>query len=97
MVSYKLECYETCYILIARDCFLSSKILKVDKIKLLKKGLELTHKIPKINLKKSSFSFSKILYLATQNSPMLLNLFVIDLYGYCKRLKTKFQKVGLIC
>ena len=91
IVSYKLECYKTCYILIARDCFLSSKILKGDKSKLLKKGLELTHKIPKIYLKNSSFSFSKILFLATQNSPMMLNLFIINLYGYYKRINNFFK------
>tara|TARA_B110000240_G_scaffold124998_1_gene139292 strand:+ start:3900 stop:4928 length:1029 start_codon:yes stop_codon:yes gene_type:complete len=91
MVSYKLECYKTCYILIARDGFLSSKILKVDKSKLLKKGLELTHKIPKTSLKNSHFSFSKILYLTTQNSPMVLNLFIINLYGYYKRINNFFK------
>lgn len=91
IVSYKLECYKTCYILIARDCFLSSKILKGDKIKLLKKGLELTHKIPEIYLKNSRFSFSKILFLATQNSSFRLNLLIINLYGYYKRMNIFFK------
>ena len=86
MVSYKLECYKTCYILIARDGFLSSKISKADKWKLLKKGLELVNNINKTSLKSSHFSFSKILFLATQNSPFRLNLLIINLYVYYKRM-----------
>lgn len=91
IVSYKLECYKTCFILIARDCFLSSKILKGDKRRLLKKGLKITHKIPKIYLKNSRFSFSKILFLVTQKSPMMLNLFIINLYGYYKKINNFFK------
>ena len=63
----------------------------LDKSKLLKMGLELTRKLPNTALKNIDFSFSKILFLATQNAPFRLNLLIINLYGYYKRMNIFFK------